>query len=93
MRSLLLILLLFLSTALFPQIDGQKLDSLSKAIEAKHRSVRAWQDSFTRHQHKPAAAPGSADSKTDPAGYRIWIVAGVVLLTGLLLATRRKRPS
>ena len=39
---------LLLQTAAFPQIDPQKLDSLSHSIDSSLKAYQAWQDSFTR---------------------------------------------
>lgn len=46
----LIVLAITISLNGFSQINSQKLDSLSSAIDAKNQSLKAWQDSFQKSQ-------------------------------------------
>ncbi|HYK57096.1 MAG TPA: hypothetical protein VEV15_11555, partial [Flavisolibacter sp.] len=50
MFRLLIVLAITVSLKGFSQINSQKLDSLSSAIDSKNQSLKAWQDSFQKSQ-------------------------------------------
>lgn len=80
------------------QVNPRQLDSLSRAIEDRSRSVMAWQDSFQRRQDSLYRAglarvnqQGKFTNRSSTKGITVTVPLIAVLLTMLVLVVLKRK--